>query len=188
MCTAFSPQGVEDIDPLVRRHKIASSEMEYSALLQACLATEKPVLISTGGHTLEEIRHVVNSIGSGSYAILYCCNAYPSRQHNLFLIDALRSSFPGVPVGFSDHTIDVFTPFLAATYFQAPIIEKHVTLSREMGSPDAGHSITFPELQDLVRWIRQGKCDADFITPEQWPAVRYHNRRKTENGFCRLRQ
>lgn len=186
MCTAFSPKGVEQIDPLVRRHKIASSEMEYQALLQTCLATEKPVLISTGGHTLDEILKTVESIRSGSFALLYCCNAYPSRQHNLFLLDALRAKV-NCPVGYSDHTIDLFTPFMAATYFQAPIIEKHVTLNRDMGSPDAAHSITFPELFDLVKWIREGKCSGDFITPEQWPALRYHNRRKTENGFYRLR-
>lgn len=190
MCTAFSPKGVEQIDPLVRRHKIASSEMEFKPLREACFATDKPVIISTGGHTSEEISRAVSEITSGSYALLYGCNSYPSRAHNLFLIDRLRevvAMWGPPPIGYSDHSIDLFTPFMAATYFQAPILEKHVTLSREMKSPDAGHSIEFPELMNLVRWIRQGKCDSDFITPEQWQALRYHNRRQTERGFFRLR-
>jgi N,N'-diacetyllegionaminate synthase len=186
MCTAFSLQGLANIDGLVKRHKIASSEMSYYALIDLAVTTDKPVLISTGGHSLADIKCMYNSIKNAGVALMYCCNAYPSRQHNLFLINELRDHF-SCPIGYSDHSIDLFTPFMAATMFRAAYLEKHVTINKSLITPDANHSIDFAEFTDLVRYIKSGEHLGSFVTPEQSAAQRFHNRRHTNGGVYRLR-
>src|SRR5205814_736265 len=117
---------------------IASFEIVDTALLERVAATGKPVILSTGMAELEEIRTAVEIIrrAGSSVALLKCTSAYPAppSELNLRMIPFLRETF-ALPVGLSDHTLELAVPVAAVT-LGACIIEKHLTLSRTVPSPD----------------------------------------------------
>ena len=132
LCSAFSPKGVEVVDPFVKAHKIAASEAAWPQLLEAVNDCGKPVIITVGSLAINEVSAAVQlfTMGErdpGDLCLLYGEPEYPCRNHNLFLMDRL-SQFK-VPVGLSDHSLDtVYTPLSAYVHFKASVIEKHVQL------------------------------------------------------------
>lgn len=176
MCTVFHHKRVKDINKYVRRHKIASSEMQYHDLIDATLETGKPVIISTGGHEFDDVERLVyDKLLEKDFSLLYCCNAYPSTMHDLRWIGELRDSL-SCDVGFSDHSTDVFSAYVAAKHYGATTIEKHVKLREDMDTPDSAHSITFDKLRMLVDAIEHNKR-LDFLNHEERDATTRHNRR-----------
>ncbi len=136
--------------------KVASGEVSNHALIKAILATGKPLLLSSGVSTLQELDAtvaLVRAAGNG-FAMFQCTTAYPSspEQVGLNLISQLRTRY-GVPVGLSDHTGTIY-PSLAAVTLGASLIEVHVTLSRHAFGPDVTSSVTVPELAQLVQGAR----------------------------------
>lgn len=189
MCTAFSREGVRFVNPYVKRHKLASSEMCHVELIQEIVATDKPVIVSMGGHTIEEIENSLTRFDPIPSTLLYCCNAYPSRHHNLNAINYLRRRFH-TDVGYSDHSIDIFTPAIACRDYGAIVLEKHVTLDRSIESGDRGHSIDFDDFRDMVDLIKERgnlKFPKDignlkFPPISESDAVSKHNRRLVASG------
>lgn len=175
MCTAFDVETFSHVDKLVRRHKIASSELRHVELLDAVIKSAKPVLISIGGHKFREVKRTIEHMGSHSLLLLYCCNAYPSKMHHLGIINELKSAF-GKPVGYSDHSIDIFTPYVAVKHYNAVVIEKHVRLPHIKDTPDAPHSITFEAFKEMVYWIKDEKPPR-HPNEQEYEAVIMHNRR-----------
>jgi N-acetylneuraminate synthase len=141
----------------VPAHKVASCELVDLPLIQKMAATGKPLIMSTGMATLEEIDEAVataRSAGAKQIALLKCTSAYPApaEEMNLRTIPELGRRFD-VPVGLSDHTMDVAVP-VAAVSLGACLIEKHLTLSRAAGGPDSGFSLEPAEFRAMVEAVR----------------------------------
>ncbi len=138
-------------------YKIASFELVDVPLLERVGATRKPVILSTGMATVEEIDLALKTLrgqGTSEIALLKCTSAYPAppESMNLYTIPDMRERFQ-VLVGLSDHTLEPEAAVVAVG-LGARIIEKHLTLSRADGGPDSGFSLEPLEFADLVRRVR----------------------------------
>jgi pseudaminic acid synthase len=141
----------------VPAYKIASFELVDDELLRKIASTNKPVILSRGLASLEEIRRalrVLRRAGAGPVAVLHCVSSYPARpeEMNLSTIPDLRRRL-GCVIGLSDHTLGLEVA-IAAVSLGASIVEKHVTLQRADGGSDAAFSLEPAELRELVRTIR----------------------------------
>lgn len=138
-------------------YKIASFELPDVPLLEKVASTGKPVILSTGMSTREEIALAVETLrsgGAGDVALLKCSSAYPAdpADMNLWTIPDMARTF-GVVAGLSDHSVGA-TAAVAAVAINAAIIEKHFTLSRRDGGPDAAFSMEPAEFRAMVDQIR----------------------------------
>ena len=135
-------------------YKIASASLTDDNLLRHTRATGKPILLSTGMSTLEEIDHAVEILGKENLIILQATSTYPSDYHELDLrvIPELRNRY-GVPVGYSGHETGIASS-VAAVAIGACVIERHITLERSMWGSDQAASLGPSGLTRLVRDIR----------------------------------
>jgi len=135
-------------------YKVASASLTDDALLRHHRQTGRPVLLSTGMSTMEEIEHAVDVLGTDDLVLLHCTSTYPSQPEelNLRVIETLRSRF-GVPVGYSGHELET-APTVAAVTLGACVIERHVTLDRSLWGSDQGASIEPGEMARMVSDIR----------------------------------
>ena len=156
--TAFDPSAVDFLERLgVPVHKVASFEIVDIPLIEKMARTGKPLIISTGMATLGEIEEAIGAArgaGAQQIALLKCTSAYPAppEEMNLRTIPNLAEAFQ-VPVGLSDHTLGVAAA-VAAVALGACIVEKHVTLSRSIPSPDSAFSLEPHQLRAMVEAIR----------------------------------
>ena len=158
MSTAFSTADVAAVDPHVKRHKVASYELNHVELLEAMAATGKPIILSTGAATMDDIEFGLRTLrgaGAADVTLMQCTASYPAPPDslNLAAIPALRDAF-GVPVGLSDHSRDPIIGPVAAVALGAVCIEKHFTLDNRLPGPDHRFAITADELGDMVTAIR----------------------------------
>ena len=157
LCTAFDEASIDFLDPYhLPAHKVASADFTNFILLQKLAEKKKPLLLSTGMATQEEIDQVVPFLlkRNVQYALLHCISAYPTPPEDVHLhfIQTMRERY-GVPVGYSGHEIG-FEITLAAVAAGACLVERHVTLDRQMEGPDHSSSLEPEELKELVRRIR----------------------------------
>lgn len=141
------------------RYKIASFEILDLDLIRACAATGKPIIISTGMAGLEEIADARYAAGiTRRVTLLQCTSAYPAdaSEANLLAMTDMRR-YLNADVGLSDHTMGNGVA-CAATTLGATMIEKHFTLSRLDGGPDAHFSLEPPEFARLVKDCRDAKA------------------------------
>lgn len=154
----FDASSVEFLANLdVPAFKISSFELVDLPLIRQVAATGKPLILSTGMATSEEIDEAIAtavSAGATQIALLKCTSAYPAShdEMNLRAIPVMAERF-GYPVGLSDHTLGLAVP-LAAVALGACIVEKHLTLSRTRGGPDSAFSLEPDEFRQLVVGIR----------------------------------
>ena len=137
--------------------KVPSGEVTNLPLLRHVAAKGRPVLLSTGMSTLDEVATAVDTIraaGDPPLAILHCVSAYPApvEDTNLRAMDALRARF-GCPVGLSDHSLGLEIA-LAAVARGAAVLEKHLTLDRALPGPDHRASLPPADFAALVRGVR----------------------------------
>lgn len=151
--TAFDPSSVAFLDGLgIDAYKIASFELINLPLLRCAAATGKPMIVSTGMGTTDEIAEAVGTIGAAGndfLALLKCTSAYPTTidDCNLATIPDLLARF-SCPVGLSDHTLGN-TAVQCAVALGACVIEKHLTLARSAGGPDAEFSLEPDEFRTM---------------------------------------
>ena len=156
--TPFDETAIDFLEKIeVPAHKIASFELVDTILLKKVAATGKPVIMSTGMASFEEITEAVQTLranGCTQLALLKCTSAYPSppEDMNLRTIPHMADCFE-LPVGLSDHTLGIAVP-VAAVALGACIIEKHLTLQRGDGGPDAAVSLEPHEFKTMVAAIR----------------------------------
>ena len=135
-------------------YKIASASLTDDRLLRHTKATGKPIILSTGMSTVEEIDHAVEVLGSGNLLLLHACSTYPANydELNLRAIPTLRERYD-VPVGYSGHETGIPSS-VAAAVLGACCIERHVTLDRAMWGSDQAASLEPNGITRLVRDVR----------------------------------
>jgi N-acetylneuraminate synthase len=149
----FSEKDVEFLESFnVPAYKIASNELTHLPLIKEVIQTRKPIILSTGTATLEEVESTIDFLEKTScknYIILYCVSAYPAplEESNLSTITKIISNF-GSLVGLSDHSLGIIAPIVAVS-MGACLIEKHFTLNRNDGGSDSGFSLEPEELKSL---------------------------------------
>jgi N,N'-diacetyllegionaminate synthase len=160
LSTPHSPSAVDFLDPLLPVFKIASGDLTNLPFLELVASYDKPIIMSTGMGTLEEVEEAMSTIrnkGNNQIVLLHCVTNYPAPLEtlNLRAMLTLKDAF-GVPVGFSDHTIGLAAS-IAAVSLGACVIEKHFTLDKNLPGPDHKASLEPRELADLVRVLRSVK-------------------------------
>jgi N,N'-diacetyllegionaminate synthase len=156
LSSPFSRRAVELLDRIgVPAWKVASGEIANYPLLDAMLATNKPILLSTGMSPWDEIDAAVARVRAAvrPMAVMQCTTEYPcpAEKAGLNLLAELRSRYE-CPVGFSDHSGQIYAG-LAAASLGATLVEVHVAFSREMFGPDVPSSVTFAELKQLTEGV-----------------------------------
>lgn len=158
LSTPFDSTSVDFLEGLgLKFYKIASFEMVDLPLIEYVASKGKPIIMSTGMGTLEEIREAVETVyatGNRQLALLKCSSAYPADPADMHLstIRDMKRRF-GIPVGLSDHSLGSLSS-VASVALGATIIEKHFCISREIDNPDASFSMTPAEYRALVDEVR----------------------------------
>ncbi len=154
--SCWDEKSVDFIDKFdVPCYKIASASLTDDNLLKYTKSKGKPILLSTGMSTLEEIRHAVEVLGKDNLVIYHCTSTYPSNaeETNLLAIEELKKEF-GCPVGYSGHERGV-TPSVLAVALGACSVERHITVDRTNWGSDQAASLEMAGLYHMVRDIRQ---------------------------------
>ncbi|MBN1275032.1 N-acetylneuraminate synthase [Candidatus Woesearchaeota archaeon] len=156
MSTPHTQSAVDMLEPLVPAYKIGSGDLNNTPLLRYAASKGKPLIISTGMSTLEEIQKAVAAIKevNEDLVVLHCTTSYPCPydQVNLAAMQTIKEA-TGCVIGYSDHTEGIDVSLMAAAE-GAYVIEKHFTLDKNMPGPDHKASLEPDELKKLVDRIR----------------------------------
>ena len=136
-------------------YKIPSASLTDHNLLRHVRRTGKPVIMSTGMSTMQQIRESVNVIGMKDLVIMHCTSTYPCEPEelNLRMIETMRTEFPDNPIGYSGHEVGL-VPSAVAVALGACIVERHLTLDRAMWGSDQAASVEPGGFERLVKYIR----------------------------------
>lgn len=157
LASPFSNAAVDLLEEIgIKRYKIGSGEVNNLLLLEKISRTNKPVIISSGLSSFEELDETVDFLRSRNvdFSILQCTTAYPTQpeEYGLNLIKELKDRYK-VPIGYSDHSGRIETG-IAATALGAEIIEFHAVFDRRSFGPDATSSLEINEVKELVSAVR----------------------------------
>ncbi len=160
LSTPDEEQSATFLDELQDIFKIGSGELTNTPFLRHIASFNKPIILSTGMGYLSEVEHAISTLTEAgilltNLTILHATTDYPtaSEDVNLNAMNTIKNSFPGVSVGYSDHTLGIEIP-IAAVAMGASIIEKHFTLDKTMLGPDHKASLEPNELKEMVHSIR----------------------------------
>ncbi|MGK5595063.1 MAG: GNAT family N-acetyltransferase [Parachlamydiaceae bacterium] len=158
MASTFSPVAVAWVDPFVNMHKMGSYEISHLRLLETIAKTNKPLILSTGASSSEDIDWAVDTFyqyGGKELILLQCTAKYPASPAgmNLKAIPWLKKRYQ-VNVGLSDHSLGIEAP-LAAVALGAKVIEKHFTLDKSFKGPDHAFALEPNELKQMIANIRE---------------------------------
>jgi sialic acid synthase SpsE len=168
ICTPFYLEAVEELRPYVAAYKVASYELMWDALLAACAQTGKPVILSCGMATLDEVRHaseVLRRHGAHDVTLLHTISAYPTppEEANLAAMKTIADA-TGYPCGWSDHTVSPGVILRAVGRWQSPMVEFHLDLDRSGAEYAAGHCWLPEEMAPVIAMVREGeRADGDGI-------------------------
>jgi len=154
----FSNAAVELLEKLgVEKYKIGSGEVSNFLMLEKIAKTRKHILVSSGMSSFAELDKTVAFLQSKktAFSLFQCTTAYPTQPHEwgLNVMSELKERYQ-VPVGFSDHSGDIYA-CLAATSLGADLLEFHAVFDKRMFGPDAKSSLTIDETKKLVEGVRQ---------------------------------
>ncbi|WP_417450191.1 N-acetylneuraminate synthase family protein [Kordiimonas sp.] len=164
-CTPFFLDAVEILAPHVDFFKIASYELPWTALIEACAKTGKPLVLSTGMATLEEVMAAADTFrhaGGRELTLLHCVSGYPVAPEfcNLGAIETIRDA-TGYPVGWSDHSRDPAVVGRAIDRWRASTIEFHLDLDAEGAEYQTGHCWLPEEIAPLIAGRRRLEVGVD---------------------------
>jgi sialic acid synthase SpsE len=170
LCTPFGLQSAAELRALAPRLvKIASPELNYTALLKETASWGLPVLLSSGVSTLADIEEALAVLGEVPVCILHCVTAYPApeSEYNLRLLESLSSVF-GVPAGLSDHSLDPELIPALGTAMGAVVIEKHFCLSRDDKGLDDPIALPPGDFARMVKAVRRASALGREKTLEEY--------------------
>ena len=162
-CTPFDLDAVEFLRKYVDFYKIASYEINWEELLQACAKTNKKIILSTGMATFVEVKKAFSILKkfNSKISLLHCVSAYPasSKSCNLKSIQYLRKKFK-CPVGWSDHTVNPLIIFNAIKYQKADLIELHLDLDgRGWEEKEGNHHCWLPnDFRKMMSYLNNEKA------------------------------
>lgn len=159
MSTPSDPRSVDELEPYVPVYKVESFHLSNHPFLRYLASKDKPLVLSTGAHEMDEITEAVGVLeneGVDDFVLLHCISGYPTPldQINVRVVETLREQFE-VHTGFSDHTLDPTTAPAAAVALGATVVEKHFTLDKSMEGPDHEFALEPDELDAMVTTIRK---------------------------------
>ena len=171
ICSPFSNLAVDWLEEIgVEQYKIGSGEVNNFLILEKIAQTGKPIIISSGMSSYEELDQTVAFLKQRNvtFSILQCTTAYPTQpeQYGLNVIQELKERY-NVPIGFSDHSARIETG-IAATVLGAAILEFHVVFDRNIFGPDAKSSLTIAETKELVVAVRNIKTALENPIDKKW--------------------
>jgi N-acetylneuraminate synthase len=156
MVSAWDEQSVDFMEQFdTPAYKIPSASLTDLNLLRHARRTGKPIIISTGMSTMDEIQRGVEVAGSENLAIMHCTSTYPCEPEelNLRMIETLRREFPESPIGYSGHEVGL-VPSALAVALGACMVERHLTLDRAMWGSDQAASVEPGGFERLVKYVR----------------------------------
>ncbi|MBD3352534.1 MAG: pseudaminic acid synthase [Candidatus Lokiarchaeota archaeon] len=168
LSTAYDSSSVDFLESLgVKAYKIASYELVDIPLIKYIASKGKPIFLSTGLATLEEINdavHAIKSKNNNNFCLLKCSSSYPAKPEelNLLTIKDLKKRFK-VPIGFSDHSMNSISA-ITAIGLGIDVIEKHFCLNRNIKTPDSSFSLDPAEFEKMVKQIRIAEKSLGKIT------------------------
>lgn len=136
--------------------KVASACLTHADLLRRVASKKKPVILSTGGSTIEQIQRAVEIVASNELILLHCVAEYPPPDENINLtvMKSLRNAFPSVPIGYSNHSMDTLSA-VTAVAMGACVVEAHITLDQNLPGSDHKASLTCEQFEDMVNLCRR---------------------------------
>jgi N-acetylneuraminate synthase len=136
-------------------YKIPSASLTDFNLIRKARATGKPVILSSGMSTMDQIKMGVAIAGEENLLLMHCTSTYPCEPEelNLRVVETLRREFPNVPIGYSGHEVGL-VPSAVAVAFGACMVERHLTLDRAMWGSDQAASVEPGGFERLVKYIR----------------------------------
>ncbi len=157
LSTPHTKNAIDFLDELVPVYKIGSGDLTNLPALRHAAKKEKPMLLGTGMSTLREVREaieVIRSEGNDSIVALHCTTNYPCplEEVNLRAMQTMQNELECL-VGYSDHTLGITVPVIAAS-LGAVVIEKHLTLDKNLMGPDHRASLELDEFREMVKKIR----------------------------------
>jgi len=160
LCTAWDTKSVDFLESLnVPAYKIASADLTNFPLIKRISETKKPIIVSTGMSTIEEIEKTVNFLKEkdANFLILHSNSTYPAPVDllNLSLIPSLEQKFQ-IPIGYSGHEQGII-PSVTAAILGAVVIERHITLDKTMDGIDQSSSLEPLEFVQLIKFIREAE-------------------------------
>jgi len=173
-CTPFHMEAVAALEPHADFYKIASYELLWDELIAACAATGKPLIMSTGMATVDEIGHAVEvarDAGCPDPMVLHCVSAYPTppEQANLAAIETIRAEL-GVRTGWSDHTTDPAVILRAIHRWGAEVLELHLDLDGTGAEFEPGHCWLPEGVTSVIDSARRGAAADGTGVKEPVPA------------------
>lgn len=158
LSTPFDERSASELEEYVPAWKVASYTSSHIPFLEYLADTDKPIIISTGAHELDEVAEsveVLREAGVSELVLLQCVAAYPTplSDINVRVVETLRQEFDTLS-GLSDHTLDPVTAPSAAVALGAVIVEKHFTLDKSMDGPDHVFALEPDELDQMVSAVR----------------------------------
>jgi len=157
LSSVFDEENADLMDELgIEAFKIASGDLTHFPLIEYVSMKDKPIILSTGMSTLDEIQNAVDFITrvNNQLILMHCISLYPTemRYVNLNFLTTLQNNFD-FPIGFSDHTLGISIP-IAAVAMGAKVIEKHFTLDKSLSGPDQNLSLDIAEFSSMVSAIK----------------------------------
>jgi N-acetylneuraminate synthase len=136
-------------------YKIPSASLTDYGLIRKARSTGKPLILSSGMSTMEQIRRGIEIAGAENLVLMHCTSTYPCgpEELNLKMIQTLRREFPNVPIGYSGHEVGL-VPSAVAVALGACMVERHLTLDRAMWGTDQAASVEPWGFETLVKYIR----------------------------------
>lgn len=159
MSTPSDPRAADELEDYVPVYKVESFHLSNHPYLRYLARKDKPLILSTGAHEMDEIEEsveVLREAGCSDFVLLHCISGYPTPldQINVRVIETLRDRFD-VLSGLSDHTLDPVTAPSASVTLGASVVEKHFTLDKSMEGPDHEFALEPDELDEMVTAIRR---------------------------------